>query len=216
MHLYAKVIISFFFLLLLTRIMGKKQMSQLTHFNYITGITLGSLSASVITEKHIPLYQGLLAVGIWSGLTLLLGFISTKSRSVKRMIDGAPMILIRHGRVDQKALASTKITIDDMILLLRQKDVFSVSEVDLAILESNGSISIYKKQEQTPAAKYIPTQIVADGQALKKNLNELGLSESWLLHELAKTGGRNTRIKDIFYAEVLGDGSLHVERYTGR
>lgn len=190
-------------------------MGHLTYFNYITGITLGNLSASVITEKTIPLYQGLLAVAIWSGLTLILGYISTKSRPVKRIIDGEPAILIRNGCVDQKALASTKITIDDLILLLRRKDVFSVSEVDLAIFESNGSISVYKKKERTPDAKFIPTQIVADGQALQKNLRGLGLSENWLMRELSNTLGRQTKIEDVFYAEVLDDGSLHAERYSG-
>ncbi|WP_274653769.1 DUF421 domain-containing protein [Paenibacillus humicola] len=105
MEIYIKVVFSFAVLLLLARLMGKKKMGQLIYFNYITGITLGSLTATFIIDSRISLATGLGAVSLWAGLTLLLGMIVIKSRTAKLLFDGESAVVIKHGQIQDSPAA---------------------------------------------------------------------------------------------------------------
>lgn len=221
LQLITETILTFFVLLILTRLLGEKQIGHLTFFNYITGITIGSLAANMIMLSSKEYLKELTSLVIWCLLTTLIGYISLKSGKMRVVLDGQPTIVMKKGIIDVDALARTKLSIDDLTMMIRQKDCFSIAEIDYAILEPNGTLSILKKAEyqniqksdmqiKTVATNYIPAEIIVDGKIIKRNLIELGLSQEWLDKELEKLGIHS--INNIIYAEVQSDGKLIVQK----
>ncbi len=206
----SKTTLTFFVLLILTRTLGKKQLSQLTFFNYITGITIGSLAANTILNKGNNYLNDMINLIWWTVLTFLVSFLTLKSPKVRTMLEGEPTIVIKNGKILRKALKETGLNLDDLTMLLRDKDVFSIKEVDYAILEPDGKLSVLKKQETGKTRLYVPTEIITDGNLIKRNLEELGLDETWLYEELKAQGIYS--VGHVFYAEIQEDGSLHIDK----
>lgn len=216
-----KTIFAFFFLMLLTRILGKKQMSEMSYFNYITGITLGTLTANIIStnsQTNLDEIGGLL---IWGVLVLITAFITLKSPKARGIIDGEPTILIKNGEIIRESLQSSRLTLDDLIMAIRNSSIFSIKDVDYAILETNGRISILKKQEKlnltkedmnikTTKPKYLPSQIISDGIIIDSILKEFELDEEWVKGELKKLNVKN--VEEVFYAEIQADGKIYINK----
>lgn len=216
-----RTLLGFSVLFFLTRVLGKKQLSQMTFFTYITGIALGNIAGDMVVHRDIKLVDGVTGLTLWAFLTLAIEYIALKSAKARILLDGEPTIIIKQGKINEKAMKSNKLNMDDLTMLLRIKDVFSIAEVDYAILEPNGQFSVLKKVEYenvtikdagisiTPR-KYLPSELVVDGKIVKKNLKELSLSEDWLLNELRKKG--INRLTDTFYAELQSDGTVFAEK----
>lgn len=214
--------ISFVTLLVLTRLLGKKQVGHLTFFNYVTGITFGSTTAEIIVNRQITLLQGLSSLVLWSLLAFLIAWIGLRSVKAREILDGQPTILIKQGMILEKALAKQHLNIDDLSMLLRNKGVFSPEEVEFAILEPDGQLSVLKKEELLPATKKdikanitpiqrIPTELVVDGKIVEKNLKKLDVSEVWLDRQLKKA--KIDSLDQVFYAELQLDGTLYIDKY---
>lgn len=140
-----ETVITFLILLLYTRLLGKKQMSHLTFFNYITGITIGSIAGNMVMIDTRTFYKELTSLTIWCVLTELVSFIALKSPKLRNKLDGEPTMVIKKGVIDKNALKSLRVNVDDLTMLLREKDIFDFSEVDYAILEPHGRLSVLKK-----------------------------------------------------------------------
>lgn len=205
-------------LLVLTRIMGKKQISQLTYFNYITGITIGSIAADIAGESETPFWNGLISMLWWTALTVAVGYISLKFLATRKSLDGQPTIIINKGILEEDFLRKSRINLNDLSMMLREKDVFSITEVDYAIMEANGKISVLKKQtQQTPTRedfnlpdkplRYLPTELIIDGRLMEKNLTALDLSYTWLQNELS-----GLPPEQVFFAELQADGTLYYQK----
>jgi uncharacterized membrane protein YcaP (DUF421 family) len=176
-----RTVTSFIALLVLTRLLGKKQVGHLTFFNYVTGITFGSTTAEIIVNKQITLLQGLSSLVLWSVLAFIIALAGLRSVKTREILDGQPTILVKQGKIFlEKALAKQHLNIDDLSMLLRNKDVFSPEEVEFAILEPDGQLSVLKKEELLPATKKdikatittihrIPTELIVDGKIVEKN-----------------------------------------------
>lgn len=211
----------FLVLLLLTRFLGKKEMSKLTFFNYITGITTGSLTAHIMTLSGKAFFYGISALIWWGLMTWFAGFISLKSRRCSLILNGEPTIVIKKGKILKKAMSSSRLNMDDLNTMLREQNVFSIKDVDYAILESNGHLSVSKKPEQNSITKkdmhiftasplYFPTTVIINGKVIARNLEELKLNQQWLNKQLKVQGVDS--IKEVFYAEVQSDGTIHIDR----
>ncbi len=220
LEVLGKVVISFAVLLLMTRIMGKKQVGQLTYFNYITGISIGAIAAAITMDRSIDMGEGLVSLIGWALLTHLVAFINLKSRKARVILDGQPTIIIKNGQILEKAMAGASLNMDDLSMLLREKDIFSTKDVDYAILEPDGKLSVLKKVSQQTITKkdlnvkavkplYIPTEIIVDGKVVTKNLTELNLSENWLETQLQQAG---VKLNAVFYAEIQSDGTLFIDK----
>lgn len=214
-----ETVITFGVLLLYTRILGKKQMSHLTHYNYMSGITIGSIAANIIIAPGTEFLKELIALSLWCFLTPLIDFISLKSSALRILLDGEPTIIIKKGKLLSKPLKNMRINLDDVTMLLREQNIFSIKDIDYAIMEPNGKISVLKtagKESVTkeelqlplPPSRYFPSEIIIDGKIVSKNLKELGLSPSWIASELHRLG--YSRVTEIFYGELQSDGSLYV------
>lgn len=218
-------VLTFFVILVLARIIGKKQLSQLTFFHYITGITIGSIAGEITTQVETPFLDGIVALLCWTFLTLLISYIAIKSTKARVLVDDRPTILIQNGTIIQSGLKKARLHTDELAMLLREQGVFSFDEVQYAIFETNGELSILKKPANSPATKkdvkadctipsYIPTEIISDGKIVEKNLVELNLTEEWVRNKLKKKNIKN--IEDVFFAQVLENGSLYISLYNNQ
>ena len=211
---------AFVVLLIMTRFMGRKQLSQLTFFNYITGISMGTLAASIASDTNVNYKNGLTSLIWWAILTILAGLISLKFQKARVVIDGQPVIVIKEGKVLEKEMGKVRMNMDDLNMLLREQKVFSVNDVEGAVFEANGSLSIMLKKEQQPVTKYdqnilsmkpkyIPTNLVSDGKVVKKNLQDTGITLEWLTSQLQVL---NLTIDDVFLVELQEDGTLYIDK----
>lgn len=210
---------SFFAILILARIIGKKQLSQLTFFHYVTGITFGSIASEIAAQAETPFFDGLVSLIWWTILTLIISYLSLKSKKMRVLFDDKPMILIYDGVINPTNLKKSRLHTDELTMLLREQSIFSLDEVQFAVFETNGELSVMKKSAMSTATKqdvkagttpyqYMPTELISDGKIITENLLELNLTEDWLLKKLRKKNIQD--VADVYFAQVLENGSLYV------
>ena len=211
---------AFLVLLVLARVMGKKQISQLTFFHYVTGITIGSIAAEIAAQYETAFVDGIIAMIWWALLTLLMSYIALKSKKARTLLDDQPTIVVYEGKLVERAMKKSRLHLNDLNMMLREQSIFSIKEVYYAILETNGNLSVLKKADQEPATKkdvnapapepkYMPSEIISDGKIVQKNLTELSLTEEWVYEQLKKQG--IGQVEQVYYAEIQTDGSLHID-----
>jgi len=213
-------VLAFIVLLALARLMGKRQIAQLTFFDYIVGITIGSIAGSWSLDqtKNIHAVSSLL---VWTGLSMIVAFIQRKSYRGRVLMDGRPTVIVQRGHVLEDNLRKTHLSIDEVMLLLRQKDVFKLTDIEYAILEANGSISVMKKSELMPVTprdagipvvpEHEPRLVIIDGHLMGRSLAATGYTREWLLGELKKQGASD--LKDVFVAQIDSTGKVYVDLY---
>lgn len=200
--------------------MGKKQLSQLSYFHYITGITIGSIAGEISAQSDTPFINGLIAIMWWFALTIIMSYILLKSKKARKILDDEPTIIIKEGVILERSLKSLRLHMDDVMMLLREQSIFSLKDVDWAILENNGQLSVLKKTDQLEATrqdvkapstepKYFPTDLISEGRIIHENLVELDLTEEWLMKKLRKKNIHD--VQDVFYAQIQSDGSLFID-----
>lgn len=213
-------VVTFVVLLLLTRIMGKKQLSQLSYFHYITGITIGSIAGEISAQSETHFINGFIALIWWFIFTMIMSAILLKWKKARKVLDDEPTIIIQEGKILEKSLKSLRMHMDDVMMLLREQSIFSIQDVDWAIMENNGQLSVLKKASQLEAtrqdvkadateAKYLPTNLIAEGKIIHENLTELDLTEEWLMKKLRRKN--ITDPSEVFYAQIQTDGSLFID-----
>lgn len=223
-EMITRTTLAFMALLILARILGKKQLSQLTFFHYITGITFGSIAAEMAAQTEVPFVDALIALIWWAMLTLLASYIALKSSKLRIVLDDQPSIVIKDGAIMRKEMQKERLHINDVMMMLREQSIFSLQDVQYAILETNGELSVMKKtgqQEATkqdvqaavPTPKYLPTELISDGQIMKKNLVELNITEEWLMKQLRQKGVESA--DQVFLAQIQTDGSLFIDLGEG-
>lgn len=211
-------IITFVGLLALTLLMGRKQLSQITFFDYIVGITIGSIAASIAVDRSISVIDGIIATLVWCAMPILLGYIAVKSITFRRLIDGEPKVVIQNGTIINKNMLKEKYNTGDLLMQLRERGVFDITEVEYAILEPNGELSVLKKSQYnslTPKDlsiqtdyKGLMTELVIDGRIISQHLQIVGKDIQWLLDQLKSRNIKN--IKDIVFAGLQTDGQLYI------
>jgi|SRR5690606_25134593 len=219
-ELVFRITLGFFCLYTLTRLMGRKEISQMTFFSFASAIAIGSITANLLTNPSFSILHGIISLTGWAIITLLIDTIELKSKKARKLLNGDPIIIVKNGELLEKSLRKSRLDVDTMNTLLRQQNVFSIKEVDYAIYETNGKLSILKKEEDLAVTKgdmniasktkifSLPTEIIADGKVLTKNLAELDLNHDWLMQQLKQVGISTP--KDVMYAEVQQDGSLFI------
>lgn len=216
-----RTLIGFAILLLFTRLTGKKQLSQMTIFTYITGITLGSMIGEMVIHGGVEFVEEIIGVALWGVFSFVVEYIGLKVPFMRVVLDSEPTIVIKRGEIQVNELRKMRLNMDDLTMLLREKDVFTVRDVWYAILEPHGELSVVKKaakqsvlmesiglQPQNPS--YLPGELITDGKLIAKNLLEFGKTEAWLTQELYKQG--ITSVKQVFYAELCEDDTLFIQK----
>lgn len=212
---------TFFTLLILSRIMGKTQIGHLTFFEYITGITIGSIAGDLSTNLNVrpwPIFVSLIA---WFALTLLTQWVAVKNQWTGKLLDGQPMVVIQNGQVLEGALRSLRMRFEDLGILLRTKNVFDINTVEFAIMEPNGELSVLKRSQNqplTPADLKIPTEykglgveLIVDGEVMEQNLRNLNLNYGWLYAKLREQEIESP--KQVFLAIIDSQGQIYFDKY---
>jgi uncharacterized membrane protein YcaP (DUF421 family) len=214
-------IIAFFSLLIFAKILGKQQISQLTFFDYALGITIGSIAATLTTDLSSRAWPHFVGLFAWALLGYLMEYITEKWRYVAKYIEGEPAIVIMNGKIMEDVLRKMRYTAADIMALLRNKDVFDLSQVDFAIVEPNGQLSVLKKPDYEPltpkdmnivkAPSGISTELIYDGVLINENLRQLNKTEKWLTDQLKMNEVKD--ISEVFLATLTPSGSLYIDKY---
>lgn len=220
------IIRSFVFLALLffmTKILGKKQISELSFFEYVSGITIGSIAGEAITGLELNMYQGMVAIIIFSLATLFADILALKSKSFRDFIEGRGTVFIKDGKVLEENLKKEKYSVDELSALLRQKDIYRIADVEFAVLEPRGNLSALLKKENRPLTPKdlqmkVPTEkepqtVIMDGSILDEALRSAGKSRGWLETELEKL---ELTLDNVFIGQVDSYGELTVDIYDDK
>lgn len=200
-----RTVVLLFIVMLSLRLMGKRQIGELQPGELVVTILLSQIAATPMQDIEIPLLHTLVSIFTLVGIEILLSGISMKSVKMRDLIDGKSVTVIRNGVIDQKKLKSLRFTIDDLLEGLRAKDVFDVSQVESAVVETNGSLSVLLKVGEQPfnntsAGVSLPETgiaqvLVADGKINYESLHNLGITEKQLFKMIKK---ENAELKDVF------------------
>lgn len=205
-------------LFILTKIIGSREMSQLSMFDYINSITIGSIAAEMATSLEENFMQPLVAMITYAAVIILLEFIASKSLKLRRFINGTSLILLDNGKLYKENFKKAKLDVSEFLIECRNKNYFNLSDIQTAILEPNGKISILPKSLKrsvtpedlalTPEQEQIVTNIISDGVILRNNLKATGNNETWLRNQLKEQHISN--IKDIFLATCDSNNNFSV------
>ena len=192
-------------LFIIAKIIGHKQMAQLDFFDYITGITIGSIAAELATELEEPL-KPLIAMVVYGIITVLLSLITSKLPRMRKFINGTPTIIMTNGKIYRKNMKKAKLDLSEFMAMCRQEGYFNLNDISTAIFEYNGRLTILPKATKRPInptdmniippIESINTEVIMDGRILDENLKRLGLDIDWLNNELKCQGYKNA--KEIF------------------
>jgi uncharacterized membrane protein YcaP (DUF421 family) len=213
-------VFAFVILFILARLMGKRQIAQLTFFDYIAGITIGNIAASLSLDDT-KTEHAIISLLIWTIFTILLAVIQRKWYRAALLLDGKPIVVIKNGKVQEQNLKKTNLSHEEMLQLLREKDVFNLSDVEYAVFENNGKLSVMKKPDRNPLTprdlgmtmppEALPQMVIRNGKVLEKTLHHMGYSKDWLLAEIRKQGANN--FSDVAVAQFDSSGTLQVDLY---
>ena len=192
-------------LFVITKIMGHKQVAQLDFFDYVSGITIGSIGAELATELEAP-EKTLIALAIYGIASVILNFLAHKFPRTRKYVNGSPTILMNAGKLYRKNLKQSKLDLSEFMLLCREQGYFDLKEIQTAIFEHNGKLSILPKAQSRPAtpedlkitakATHIGVEVIMDGRVMNENLERIGLDAPWL-EERIKPHGYG-EVKEIF------------------
>jgi len=199
-HVVLRTTFFYFFIVLLYRIMGKREIGQLGIIDLIVSILIAELVAISIENINDTIWLTIVPLILLVVLELLLAFVSIKSRTFRTFFGGKPSLIICNGKVNYQEMVKQRYSMDDLLLSLRQKSIKSIEEVEYAFLEPNGKLSIFKYNFFRLKSDY-PMPLILDGELQKKALDHIKKNQHWLEYELQK---RNLTITDIFYAFYKG------------
>lgn len=204
-------------LFLITKLMGKKQVSELSLFDYVIGISIGNYTAEMVMNFDYQYINGIIAILTFGIISYLVSILTMKSMSLRRFLIGVPTIIIDEGKISLEALKKAKLDINDFLEQCRGEGYFDVSEISSAILEANGKISILPKRDyQVPTLKdlkikankeYLSVNIIIDGNLMENNLKNSNKNKAWLDKELEKQGYNG--YENILLATITND-SLNI------
>ena len=192
-------------LFIITKIMGHKQISQLDFFDYVSGITIGSIGAELATELESP-YRPLIALCVWGIASIVLNLLARKIPQTRKYINGTPTILMDGGKLYRANLKKAKLDLSEFMLLCREKGYFDLEEIQTAVFEHDGKLSVLPKAENRPATpndlkitarpRHIGIEVVTDGRIMGENLTRMGRDKNWIKNRLKLQG--YDRANEIF------------------
>ncbi|MCX8131964.1 MAG: DUF421 domain-containing protein [Clostridia bacterium] len=207
----------FVMLVMLSRSIGRKLLAQMSYFDFTVAITIGSISGSYVVQMIQGMWV-LIAPVLLALLAITFDYIHLKSLSLRKLTEGEAVVVIQNGQILEKSMKKLRYHLDNLESQLRDKGIFDFNEVEFAILEPHGQLSVLKKSQYLPVTpddmnlntkyKGLSTEIIKHGQVLKQNLKQNNLSNEWLIEELKK---RNiTDISGVIYAALNTSGVLYV------
>lgn len=185
----------YFFILLIYRIMGKREVGQLGIIDLIVSILIAELAVLSIEELDKSIFISIVPILTLTLLQTVLAYFSLKKPKFRILLDGNPSLIIKNGKVNFKEMNKQKYNLDDLLVQLREKGFKSIEEIEYAILENNGTLSVFAYEEEKD--NYLPLPLILDNKIQEDTLKHLHKDSKWVLNLLNK---RNINIEDVFYA----------------
>lgn len=218
---FVRGVISFVTLLIFARVLGKQQVCQLTSFEYILGITIGSIAATLTTDLSSRAWAHWVGLATWTGAVWLVQWITLRSRAIAKYFNGEPVILIMNGQIMEDNLKKMRHTADDLLMQLRHEKIFDLGVVEFAVLETTGKLSVLMKSQYAPVTphdlniptKYqgVTTELIYDGVVITDNLTRVNLDRTWLDQQLKSLNIKSPG--EVFLALLNTEGKLYVDLY---
>ena len=203
-------------LFLIAKVIGHKQVAQLEFFDYITGITIGSIAAELATTLDKPWWKPMISMLVFGSITVALSIITRRFAKSRKFINGTPTIIMNDGKLYRENMKKAKLELSEFLLLCRQEGYFNLNDIQTAVFEYNGKLSILpvstkrplnpEDMELNPKPEHTGTEIIMDGRVMDDNLKRKGLNDDWLQKELKKQGYKST--KEIFLGICYDDNQL--------
>ncbi|MCL6451759.1 MAG: DUF421 domain-containing protein [Acetobacteraceae bacterium] len=220
LNLFVRALVMYFFILLVTRLLGKREIGQVSPFDFVVAIMLGELAVIAVENTRLPLWQAGLPILAMAGAHVGLAFLCMKSNLARRWLSGVPTVLIENGRIVEKNLRSLRYNLNDLLASLREKGVGNIADVEFAILENTGKLSVLPRSQRRPLQprdlglpspyEGLADVVVVDGKPVAATLRRLNLDEDWLRRELARQGVSDPR--QVLLATLDTQGGLFVSR----
>lgn len=219
---FLRTIFLYFFILLMMRIMGKREIGKLSIFDLIVSFMIADISAIVLEDTAIPLTRAVIPILTLVALQMMIAYVSLNNRRVKHIVEGEPTVLIKDGQIQDAAMAKSRYSLDDLLMQLREKNIPDVADVEFAILEPSGKLSVFPKEEKRPAMKEdvrrkhslrnfeMPVPLIIDGKVQDEGLSKIGQTRFWLKNEIQKRGYKD--FKEIYFASLNYEGKLYIDR----
>ncbi|MDT3416679.1 MULTISPECIES: DUF421 domain-containing protein [Brevibacillus] len=223
LNLVIRSVVALVYLFILTKLIGKRQIRQLTYIEYIVGISIGSIAAFMASDMDGPIYHSLVAMTIFALIPVAIEWLSLKSKKIRDVVEGKATILIKDGKILEDNLKKERLTAEDLMEQLRMKNVFRLADVEFALMETNGEISVLLKSQHRPvtpqdldlpvAQAEEPQAVIMDGTIMDESLANLGLNRNWLRMELQKAG---VALENVFLGQVDRAGQLYLDLYDDK
>jgi len=216
-----RTVLLYFSVLTIIRVMGKREIGQLSPFDLVIAIMIAELAVIPMENVNIPISHGLIPMAVLLIMQVGLAFLCLKSPIIRDLLSGVPAIMVRNGQIVESELRKQRYSVDELLLQLREKGYTNPADVEFAILEASGTLSVIPRASKRPVSPEdlgIPTgyegiayPLIVDGQVIHKNLKEIKLDESWLIQELQGHGVSSPQ--DVFFALIDTQGELYVQAY---
>ena len=216
---FVRTAILYLLVIIVMRIMGKRQIGELQPFELVIAIMISDLASVAMQNTGVPLVNGIIPILTLLVAQLLFSYIGLKSAKTRAIISGRPTVLIENGKLKEQALKKEMFTINELLEQLRIKNISNISDVEFAILETNGQLSVIPKSQKRPLnpedlniqTEYegLPLDLIVDGNVNTANLKTANLDEKWLSDELKKFAVEN--IKDVLFASLDSSGNLYFQ-----
>jgi uncharacterized membrane protein YcaP (DUF421 family) len=224
MPAWTEVIIRSIFLILgvfvITKLLGKKQLSKLSFFEYILGITVGDIAGTLSMDVELNVLNGVVSILVWTLFPIIISNVSLKSKKFRDIVEGKATTFIQDGKILEENLKREKYSTDEFLEQLRKKDIFNVSDVEFAILETNGELSVLLKKEKQAArwedlfdkglSQHVPLTVIMDGQFLDETIHRAGYSIDWIKSKLRF---KEADVKEVFLGQIDSEGELYLDFY---
>lgn len=215
--IFLRTVFIYFFLLVIMRMMGKREIGKLSVFDLIVSFMIADISAMAIDSEK-PLFIGITTILTLALLQVLLSYLSLKSKRIREWTDGKPVMIIKNGEILDDEMAKARYNLDDLLVQLREKNIADVSDVEFAILETSGKLSVFEKEKKTSKEGVhkslrpfkMPVPLIIDGKVQDEGLQQIGKTRFWLKNEIQKQGYRD--FKEIYYASMNSNGKLFTDR----
>ncbi len=214
---FIRAAIIYVVIIIAVRLMGKRQVGELKPHELVITILISAIAVIPLEENSMPLANCLVPIMLFVSLEIIMSVISMKSLWFRNLLQGRPIFIIRQGKLDQKKLKQLRLTMDDVVDALRQKDIFDISQVEDAVIETNGSISVLPKAEYQPITasdislsvkeKGMPVAIVIDGKTVNEYFNEYKLKDSEIELVLQTV---NRDVEKIMLLTIDDDGNTYL------
>lgn len=217
-HIYRTLFV-YFLVLVVIRMMGKREIGQLSPFDFVVAIIIADLAAIPMEAVDVPLWHSILPLVFLALLEIIMSYATLFSQGVRNAVCGEPQIVIKNGRLQRHEMRRARYNLDDLLAQLRGKGVANIADVEFAVLETSGRLSVFQKSQHRPVTpadlgittgyEGLPTVLVMDGNVMTKNLREVLLDEKWLYDRLEE---HDLVPKKVLLASLGTDGKLFINK----